>query len=77
MPARRAPGTPAPLLKAVTPTISPTKNGSAYTASVKQPTEQADAKKAENESEGKHGGGSRNKARDGRAFHHHRGANRI
>ena len=39
-----------------------------------QPAEQADPRKGENESEGKHGGGSRDKACDGRAFHHHRGA---
>jgi hypothetical protein len=40
-----------------------------------QPAEQADPRKGENESEGKHGGGSMTKM-DGRAFHHHHGATR-
>ena len=55
------------------PTLTATKNGTAYTASEDKPTEQAEADGVENKSKGNHGGGSMHRG-NGRAFHHHRGA---
>ena len=39
-----------------------------------QPAEEADAERAEDESDDEHGGAPRDKGCDGRAFHHHHGA---